>query len=64
MSELGRYFVVIHGPNRPRVMVDDDDGNMALWPTPEAARESVKRHRDVRAFGAEIFELCTAQEEV
>lgn len=58
-----RFFVVIHGPNYPRVMMEDED-RMALWATADEAREATKNHIAVRAFGAAIFELGAPEEEV
>jgi hypothetical protein len=57
-----RFFAVIHGPNYPRVMMEDED-RIALWDTAEDAREAIQGHAAVRAFGAEIFELGTAKDE-
>lgn len=64
-TEKPRYFIILRGPGGPRPMTGDEDGQfLALFHTPEEARETVKNHAAVRAFGAEIFELDTAEEEI
>ena len=46
-------------------MTADDDGQfLALWKSAEEARLAVRDHMAVKAFGAEIFELGTAEFEV
>lgn len=64
MTDRGRYFVVLLGPNRPMVITEEDGETMALWKTPDEAQEALKNHRAVQAFGAEIFELGTAENEI
>ena len=58
-----QYFVVLRGPNYPRVMMADED-QIALWPTAEAAKDAIKGHAAVRAFGASIFQLDAFEDEV
>lgn len=63
MSESPRHFVILLGPNGPRPMTADEHGQfLALWHTAQEAREAVKDHMAVRAFGAEIFELGSSDE--
>jgi hypothetical protein len=63
---MSKYFVIMNGPNGPRPMVTEESEYtmLALWDDPEEARKAVRDHIAVKAFGAEIFELGTAEREV
>lgn len=55
------YFVVIHSPNWPMVMVeetdDPNDPRMALFDTFEEAEKAALGNRAVQAYGAEVMRL-------
>jgi hypothetical protein len=57
------FFVMVRMPQGPIVFKDEHD-EVATWPTAQAAREAVQHHGVVKAFGASIFELDAADEEV
>lgn len=56
--------MIMNGPGSPRPMTTDEGQLLALWDDPEEARKDVRDHIAVKAFGAEIFELGTAEWEV
>lgn len=56
--ETHRYFAVLLGPNAPRPLTDDEHGVfLARWKTEMAARNDLRNHIAVKAFGARIFHL-------
>lgn len=60
------FFVVMRNrsnPNGGLIPFSDDDWCLLTWPTAEAAREALKDHHAVQAWGATIFNFDSGESE-
>lgn len=59
---MSNFFVMINSQNRKFIMpIVDDNDDVVLYETEQAAREAMMGHVYAQAFGFEIFERGTGQ---